>query len=142
VKCRVLVLIPLLAASGAFAGEQPVNPLQPCPNKPNCVSTADPSATHGFQPLPFHGTLQQTREDLVRLIGAMPRGAIVQAQDSYIHATFTSRLLGFVDDLEFYFDESKQVVQMRSASRSGYYDFGVNKGRLEDVVKAWGSVPH
>ena len=140
-KCCVLVLIPLLAASGTFAGEQPVNPLQPCPNKPNCVSTADPSATHRFQPLPFHGTLQQTHEELVRLIGAMPRSAIVQRQESYIHATFTSRLLGFVDDLEFYLDESKQVVQMRSASRSGYYDFGVNKGRLEDVVKAWGSGP-
>ena len=138
---RIFMVLPLLiAAAGTFASDPPINTLKPCPDKPNCVSTADANAAHGFAPLPFHGSRQQTHDELVRLIGAMPRSAIAEANDSYIHATFTSRLFGFVDELEFLLDESKQVVHVRSASRSGYYDFGVNKGRVGDVVSAWGSL--
>lgn len=136
-NCRILVLVSLFAAAVAFAGQPIANPLGPCPDKPNCVSTAEPNASHGVTPLPFHGTAKQTHDELVRLIGAMPGSAIVRTEDSYIHAMFTSRLFGFVDDVEFYLDEQEHVVHMRSASRSGYYDFGVNKRRLDEVAEEW-----
>lgn len=134
---RNLVLVSLFATAVSFASQPIANPLRPCPDKPNCVSTAVPSASHGVMPLPFHGTAKQTHDELVRLIGAMPGSAIVRTEDLYIHATFTSRLFGFVDDVEFYLEEQEHVVHMRSASRSGYYDFGVNKGRLGEVVREW-----
>lgn len=114
------------------------NVLKPCPDKPNCISTAEVAAKHGLEPLPFRGNLQQTREALVQLISTMPNSAIVQTQDKYIHVTFTSKMFGFVDDVEFLLDETNHLTHIRSASRSGYYDFGVNKRRVEDIVAQWG----
>jgi uncharacterized protein (DUF1499 family) len=63
----------------------------------------------------------------------MARMKVVTVKDNYIHAEFHSRLFGFVDDVEFSFDDDQKTIHLRSASRTGYYDFGVNRKRMERI---------
>lgn len=58
------------------------------------------------------------------------------SDDNYIHAEFTSSIFRFVDDVEFYFETAEKIVQVRSASRKGYYDWGVNRRRIEKIRKS------
>ncbi len=75
---------------------------------------------------------------LVALVKAMPRTTIVDSTDNYLYAEFASKLMGFVDDVEFYLDPAESVIQVRSASRLGESDLGVNRKRLEEIRAALG----
>jgi uncharacterized protein (DUF1499 family) len=75
------------------------------------------------------------------LVQAMPGARIVQADDDYLYAQFTTRWLRFVDDAEFWFDPAQGVVQVRSASRIGRRDFGVNRQRIEALRAALAAAP-
>ena len=100
----------------------------PCRRTPNCVSSqADPADTeHYIAPIPFRGdAIAAVRTALA----AMPRATIVSEKQNYLYAEFRSKLLGFVDDVEFFFDGS--AIQVRSAARLGRRDFGVNRNRIE-----------
>jgi uncharacterized protein (DUF1499 family) len=69
------------------------------------------------------------------------RGArVITETETYVHATFTSRVFRFVDDLEFYFVLDAPVIHVRSASRVGYSDLGVNRKRVEKIRKAFRSL--
>lgn len=72
-------------------------------------------------------------ERLTGVIRGMKSCRIITMDDHYIHAEFTSAFFRFVDDAEFYFDSEAKVIHMRSASRIGYSDFGVNRERLEKI---------
>jgi uncharacterized protein (DUF1499 family) len=103
--------------------------LAPCKRSPNCVcSQADPSDSEHYI-APLRGSLAAAR-DAVR---AMPRTTIVEEKPNYLYAEFRSRLLGYVDDVEFFFDG--QALQVRSCSRLGRRDFGVNRERVEALRK-------
>ena len=67
------------------------------------------------------------------VLKAMPRAKVIMAKEDYVHAQFRSRLFGFVDDVEFSFQEDQKTIHLRSASRTGYYDFGVNRKRVERI---------
>ena len=97
----------------------------PCPHSPNCVSSqADPSdAEHFVQPI------RGTMEDVRRAVLSTPRTTIVTDTPHYLHVEFRTRLLRFVDDVEFFSDGT--AVQVRSCSRLGRSDFGVNRRRVE-----------
>lgn len=112
--------------------------LGPCPPSPNCVSSqADPRDTvHYVEPLPFTGTEASTRQRLLEVLNALPRVRVVEARAGYVRAEARSRLFGFVDDLEFLFDESAGHVHVRSAARLGYGDLGVNRARVERIRAA------
>jgi uncharacterized protein (DUF1499 family) len=99
--------------------------LAPCRRTPNCVSSqADPSdAEHYIAPL--KGTIEAVR----KAVESLPRATIVSAKQDYLHAEFRSKLLGYVDDVEFFYDGD--AIQVRSASRLGRRDFGVNRNRVE-----------
>jgi len=99
--------------------------LAPCRRTPNCVSSqADPSdAEHYIAPL--KGTMDAVR----KAVESLPRATIVSEEQNYLYAEFRSKLLGFVDDVEFFHDGS--VIQVRSASRLGRRDFAVNRRRIE-----------
>jgi uncharacterized protein (DUF1499 family) len=101
--------------------------LAPCKRTPNCVSSqADPSdREHYIAPL------KASMEELRQAVQALPRTRLVLAHSNYLHAEFRSKLLGYVDDVEFFFDGA--VVQVRSASRLGRRDFGVNRARIEEI---------
>lgn len=97
----------------------------PCRRTPNCVSSqADPAdAEHYIAPL--RGRI----EDVRKAVESLPRTTIISSTANYLYAEFRSKLLGFVDDVEFFFDG--QAIQVRSASRLGRRDFRVNRKRVE-----------
>jgi uncharacterized protein (DUF1499 family) len=101
--------------------------LAPCKRSPNCVSSqANPSDREHYI-LPIHGTMEAVR----RAVEGYPRTRIVEDRGDYLYAEFRTKLLRYVDDVEFFFDG--HVVQVRSCSRLGRRDFGVNRKRVEEL---------
>jgi uncharacterized protein (DUF1499 family) len=136
VHCTVL----LFAASVlSCAGSRPADigirngRLSPCPASPNCVSSQASDNRHYIAPLRYGETAQEAKYRLLGVLKAMKRAKIVTDNGDYIHAEFTSAIFRFIDDTEFLFDDTAKIIQMRSAARVGYYDFGVNRRRLEAV---------
>ena len=107
--------------------------LAPCPDSPNCVSTKSKDAGHGMPPLPYLKSGEESMDRLVAIVREMKRATIVSATPSYLHVEFRSALFRFVDDVEFVLDDSARVIHFRSASRTGYYDFGVNRKRMKEI---------
>ena len=70
---------------------------------------------------------------------SLPRTQIITETDSYLYAEFTSKLMGFVDDVEFSLDPAAKVIQVRSASRLGESDLGVNRDRVQAIRAALAS---
>ena len=106
--------------------------LTPCRQTPNCVSSqADPSdREHYIAPIPFRGdAIAAVR----KAVESMPRARVISADSHYLYAEFRSALLRYVDDVEFHYDGS--VIHVRSASRLGRRDFGVNRARVEELRK-------
>jgi len=71
--------------------------------------------------------------ELTKLLKTQKNVEIITCQKNYIHAECKSSILGFVDDLEFLWDEKQGLFHVRSASRLGYSDFGVNRKRVENL---------
>jgi len=105
--------------------------LAPCKRTPNCVSSqAEPQdREHYIGPIAFRGTMRELRA----AVESMPRASVVSAEGQYLYAEFRTRLMRYVDDVELYYDERAGLVQVRSASRLGRRDFGVNRGRVEEL---------
>jgi uncharacterized protein (DUF1499 family) len=103
--------------------------LAPCKRTPNCVSSqADPAdREHYSAPIPFRGSMQELR----RAVESMERATVISAERNYLYAEYRTRLMRYVDDVELYYDEKQGLVQVRSASRLGRRDFGVNRNRIE-----------
>ena len=152
---RLLLFVVLLAAGAAagvalhtaltqgdtmFAGKRPQNlghgtgRLAPCKSTPNCVSSqADPKdEEHYIAPISLKGDpIAAVR----KAVESLPRTTVVQVEPDYLYAEFRSKLMGFVDDVEFYCDG--KAIQVRSASRLGYSDLGVNRKRIEAIREAF-----
>jgi len=107
--------------------------LSPCPKSPNCVSSLSEDKSQQVEPLTYSAPLDEAREKLISVINSMKRSEIVTAENNYLHATFKSFLFRFVDDVEFSFDDERKIIDVRSASRTGYSDFGVNRSRVEEI---------
>lgn len=101
----------------------------PCKRTPNCVSSqADPAdGEHYIAPIAFRGPAAELR----RAVESMERATVIKAERNYVHAQYRTRLMRYVDDLELYYDEKQGLVHVRSASRLGRRDFGVNRNRVE-----------
>ncbi|MBW4542726.1 MAG: DUF1499 domain-containing protein [Myxacorys chilensis ATA2-1-KO14] len=119
-----------------FAGKQPTTlgvrngRLSPCPATPNCVCSQDSDSAHHIEPLKLSSP-ETAIADLKRTIEALPKTKIVEESNDYLYAQFTSKLMGYVDDVEFYVDRAANVIHVRSASRLGKSDLGVNRKRIE-----------
>lgn len=147
VSASILILIVLfLFNTMIFAGSRPNNlgvrngRLAPCPNSPNCVSSQSDDPIHQIAPLNFTSTPEQAISSLKNIIQSLPRTKIIQETEDYIYAEFKSALMGFVDDVEFYLDRKNNVIQVRSASRLGYGDLGVNRQRIETIRAKFNSL--
>lgn len=129
----LILLILLSACSGSPPDNLGVRAgrLAPCPASPNCVSSQAGDSQHRVAPLPLIGGPNQTRARLLAILASEPRARLVRQENDYLRAEFTSRLLRFVDDVEFLIGE--QAVEIRSASRLGHGDFGVNRKRVEHL---------
>jgi uncharacterized protein (DUF1499 family) len=100
---------------------------------PNCVSSqADPAdQVHYIEPIRFKGSAAEAVAAARKAVEATPRATVIRHEGNYLYAEFRSRLLGFVDDVEFTYDEKAQALHVRSASRLGRGDWGVNRARVE-----------
>jgi len=105
--------------------------LSPCPASPNCVSSDAKDTAQLVKPFSFDGSPEQAWNLLIEQVALLPRVAIVKKDDHYLHAECRSRIFRFVDDLEFLLRSEAGLIEVRSASRTGYYDFGVNRARLD-----------
>ncbi len=112
--------------------------LRPCPEKPNCVcSTAsDEEHTIASLTLPQEGAVEAFAQ-LVSLAEGMAGARVVQHDATYAHLAFTTPLLHFQDDLELHLDPATGEAQVRSGSRVGYSDLGVNRRRVEALRTRW-----
>jgi uncharacterized protein (DUF1499 family) len=99
--------------------------LAPCKRSPNCVSSHANPADLEHYIAPIHGTMAAARE----AVRTMPRTTIVEQREDYLYTEFRTPLMRYVDDVELFFDG--QVLQVRSCSRLGRRDFGVNRKRVE-----------
>jgi uncharacterized protein (DUF1499 family) len=118
----------LLSATPAAAGPSRISP---CPDSPNCVSSQSNDSAHFIEPLRYTGNLADARQKLIELLENSKRTRLISVETDYIHAEFRSLIFNFVDDVEFYFSSEDRIIHVRSASRKGYYDFGVNRRRVE-----------
>ena len=122
-----------------FAGRRPDTlgardgRLRGCPRSPNCVSSEARDDAHRVEPLGLGGDPAEGWRTVVEVVGALPRTRIVTREEGYVHAECSSPLLGFVDDLELQLRADEGVVAVRSASRLGYSDLGVNRKRVDDL---------
>ena len=110
-----------------------IHRLAPCPDRPNCVSSLAEDASHRVEPLPLDGTPEQALARLREIIEAMPRVTVDEVGEAHLKARFRSRLFGFTDDLELVVDAQAGIIHIRSASRVGYSDLGVNRSRVEAI---------
>ena len=122
-----------------FAGKQPTNlgvqsgQLAPCPSTPNCVSSQSQNAQNKIEPLTYNSSSAEAIANLKTVIKSLPKTKIITETENYLYAEFTSALMGFVDDVEFYLDEGAKTIHVRSASRLGQSDLGVNRKRIETI---------
>lgn len=99
--------------------------LAPCKRSPNCVSSQADSSDSEHYIAPIRGSIAAARG----VIKSLPRTKIIEEKESYLYAEFRTPLLRYVDDVELFFDG--QLLQVRSCSRLGRRDFGVNRKRIE-----------
>ena len=104
-----------------------------CPKSPNCVSTEAADAEHFIKPLQFEGAADDALDRLIAVATKMRGTTLILRKGGYLHCECRSRLLGFVDDLEFFVEPDRQQIQIRSASRVGHSDLGVNRSRIKQI---------
>lgn len=109
--------------------------LLPCPESPNCVSSQiSPDESHFIEP--FEDADGSKWISLSASVNAMDGTELVRQAGNYAYFTFRTPLMGFVDDVEFYYTPESAVIHVRSASRVGYSDGDTNRNRIEAVRSA------
>lgn len=149
-QCSLLLCLTLLL-EGCMASNQgdtqgtgsTKEQLQQCPSSPNCVCSEFQDLPYSVAPLAITGTSDEAWQNLQTAISLL--GGVVESDDgTLLHATFRSRIFGFIDDLNCRLDTTTGVIHIRSASRVGHYDFGVNRKRIERLRETFqqASQPH
>ncbi len=111
--------------------------LAPCQPSPNCVSSLAEPGRQAIEPFPMlKGTGEKSLQCLKGVVKGMRGARIAREEKGYFRAEFKT-LLGFVDDVEFEVDASQEVIHVRSASRVGTWDLGVNRRRVERIRGAF-----
>ena len=127
--------MPLFSISGKRPGNLGVQDgkLGDCPSSPNCVSSDASREAHRVEPFRIDAPAQKAWEAAREAVAALPRSVFVVDTGEYLHAECTSALMGFVDDLELQLRPLEGIIAVRSASRLGYSDMGVNTARVEQL---------
>jgi uncharacterized protein (DUF1499 family) len=146
-KCISLIAMGLLCLTSCQRAEEGfavVNgQLSSCPKRPNCVHSQAVGAACFIDPISTTGSEQVVRAQALEILKSFDRVKIVVVENNYIRAEFTSRFFRFVDDLELYFPATgldEVVIHVRSASRIGYSDFGVNRKRVERIRSRFNAI--
>lgn len=110
--------------------------LAPCPSTPNCVSSQAEDRVHAVAAFDLAVASAEAWEAVYEAVAAMPRTTVITRDASYLHAECASRVFGFVDDLELHLRSDDAQIDIRSASRLGRGDLGVNRRRVERLRRA------
>ena len=137
VVCLICV-VPIFSCTGKRPSSLGVSDagLAPCPSSRNCVSSDAPDGPHRVQAFALSASPDYSWQVIREEVASLPRTTVVKATANYLHAQCASALFGFVDDLELHLRESDNIVAIRSASRVGYSDLGVNRRRVEGLREA------
>ncbi|MDA3903893.1 MAG: DUF1499 domain-containing protein [Desulfuromusa sp.] len=131
----LLASMPLISCSGKTPSNLGVSDseLAPCPASPNCLSSDAHDSGHKTSPFQIDGDPGEAWAAAREIVAELPRTRIVNETPEYLHAECRSSVFGFVDDLELHLRPAEGIIAVRSASRLGYSDFGVNQRRIETL---------
>lgn len=107
--------------------------LNACPSSPNCVCSDAQAGRHAIDPLHLSVDPAKAWSAAVETVRTTARTRIITETGNYLHAEYASGFFGFVDDLELHLRPDERIIAVRSASRLGYADFGVNRARIENL---------
>lgn len=138
---KQFTVISLFIVLGGCVSETPIlgveqGKLTQCPSKPNCVNSQAGNSEHFIESINVNKTQLETKNLLLKVISDRKNTVLKEVRDDYIKVEFLSKIFGFTDDVEFYFpviNSNTTIVHVRSASRVGYSDFGVNRKRIEAI---------
>jgi uncharacterized protein (DUF1499 family) len=136
---RRLGVIMLTMSLFSCAGTRPTNlglhdaVLGPCPSSPNCVSSDARDAAHRVEAFELAVPSAEAWRAARAAVADLSRSVIVTETPDYLHAECASAFFGFVDDLELHLRASEGRIAVRSASRLGHSDMGVNRRRVEGL---------
>ncbi|WP_372656775.1 DUF1499 domain-containing protein [Hydrogenophaga sp.] len=145
----------LVAQIGGFSGKRPADigitsgRLKPPSNTRNSVSSQAPLYPDHAQkdaaniaPLTLKsGSAEVSIQTLLGVLQAMPGITVVEQKPDYLYAEAQTRWLKFVDDVEFWLNPERGVIEVRSASRLGKEDLGANRKRIEAIRAAYLAQP-
>lgn len=151
---RLIAVLTALTMSGCSTILAPTfgvrqGQLASCPLQRDCVSTQDHDPSLHIAPLIYTSTRDQARNDLLIAATVVGQGRIVSNHRNYIRIEYqiadrTDQALKYyyqpenaVDDVEFYLDPHRHVIEMRSIARLGLFDIGANRARLERIRTAF-----
>lgn len=120
-----------------YANDNMPDQLKPCPQSPNCVSTQTDQKDKKREPIAYSGSTAEAKARLKKAIDGLKRTQLKNESDNYLHYTFKTWPIPFIDDVEFLFDEEAKLIHYRSASRVGHSDLGANAKRMVKVVAAY-----
>ena len=107
--------------------------LAPCTG-PHCVSSTETRPDYRADPLRYSSSQQDAHAHLLEILKGLPRTQVIADRGDYVYAQVTTPVMRYVDDVEFVFS-APGVIDLRSSSRLGYYDFGANRNRI-DLIRA------
>jgi uncharacterized protein (DUF1499 family) len=110
--------------------------LAPCPDRPNCVSSDATDEEHRVEPYRLKAAPVPAWHGLQNVLAAEPRTRLITIDERYLHVEVESAVFRFVDDTEFLLRPAEGLIAVRSAARTGYSDFGVNRKRVERIRDA------
>lgn len=131
-----LVFSATILSMQANGETQTTHELAPCPASPNCVSSLASEDAQRVEPMQLAGSPEAAWPKIPESILSLPRTQLAEFTGDYMRIEFKSRLFGFIDDLELKRSAEGSQVNVRSASRSGTWDLGVNRRRVESIRKS------
>ncbi|HYX37334.1 MAG TPA: DUF1499 domain-containing protein [Oligoflexus sp.] len=118
-----------------FLGLQKDGKLSRCPNMPNCTCSAhEDDRDHFLKPMRFKGSSDEAKSRLKSVLSKQEGFKIVEDKGNYLRVEVTSGFFKFVDDVEFHIQPAQNIIQFRSASRLGYWDFRANQKRMKNII--------
>ncbi len=128
---NLLYIIFMTLSTIALANSASEKKLPPCRDSPNCVSSQAEDVKHYIEPFKISDSPEKAWNALKKAIDNHSRMVITHETDGMLHAEATSLVFGFVDDINVILDTKTNLIHIRSSSRTGHSDFGVNRKRIE-----------
>ena len=135
---KLVLLFAVMTMFYSCAGKRPENLglenkwLAQCPPKRNCVNSQSAGEAFFIEPFKYEGTREAAIKKLKKTMESFDRITLIEEDEKYMRYEAKTAIMGFVDDLEFYFAQGN-IIHIRSAARLGYFDFGVNRKRVEKL---------